>query len=76
MAWFDPRGYGRAASTRAGKMLVLGASVATVVGLSVLVTGGFAQSSDESSGVSLRRRSGASSPCVCRGAVTVSPRAI
>ena len=51
MAWFDPRAYGRAASTRAGKMLVLGASIATVVGLSVLVTGGFAQSSDESSGV-------------------------
>ena len=45
MAWFDPRSYGRVASTRAGKMLVLGTSIATVVGLSVLVTGGFAQSS-------------------------------
>jgi hypothetical protein len=51
MAWFDPRAYGRAASTRAGKMLVLGASVATVVGLSVLVTGGFAQPADESSAI-------------------------
>lgn len=44
MAWFDPRALGRAARSRSGKLFVLGASVATVVGLSALVTGGFAQS--------------------------------
>jgi hypothetical protein len=48
MAWLDPRAYGRATSPRARKMLVPGASVATLVGLTVLVTGGFAQPSDES----------------------------
>ena len=48
MAWFDPRAYGRAPSSRTGKLLVLAASIATLVGLSVLVTGGFAQSRDES----------------------------
>ena len=47
MAWFGRRACGRTSSP-AGKMFVLGASVATLVGLSVLVTGGFAQSSEES----------------------------
>ena len=51
MAWFDPRAYGRAPSSRRAKLLVLGASSAILVGLSVLVTGGFAQSPDESRGV-------------------------
>jgi hypothetical protein len=51
MAWFDPRAYARAAPSRAGKTLVLGASIAALVGLSALVTGGFAQSPDESPGV-------------------------
>jgi hypothetical protein len=51
MAWFNPRPYGRAPSSRAGKLLVLGTSTAILVGLSVLVTGGFAQSPDESRGV-------------------------
>ena len=51
MAWFDPRAYGRAPSSRTGTVLVLGASTAILVGLSVLVTGVFAQSSDESRGV-------------------------
>ena len=50
MAWFDPRAYGRAPSSRRAKLLVLGASTAILVGLSVLVTGGFAQSRDESPG--------------------------
>jgi hypothetical protein len=45
MPRFDPRVFGRAAFSRAGKLLALGASVATLVGLSVLVSGGFAQSS-------------------------------
>ena len=44
MAWFDPRALGRAARSPRGKLFVLGASVATVVGLSGVVTGGFAQS--------------------------------
>ena len=48
MAWFDPRALGRAACSRVGAPLVVGASVATLAGLSVLVTGGFAQSPDES----------------------------
>jgi hypothetical protein len=44
MAWFAPRAFGRSARSPRGKLLVLGASVATVVGLSGVVTGGFAQS--------------------------------
>jgi hypothetical protein len=44
MAWFDPRALGRVARSPRGKLFVLGASVATVVGLSGVVTGGFAQS--------------------------------
>ena len=48
MAWFNPRPYGRAPSSRAGKLLVLGTGVATVIGLSGLVNGGFAQSGGES----------------------------
>jgi hypothetical protein len=51
MAWFDSRTYARAASSRAGKMLVLGVSVVTLVGLSVLVTGGFAESPNEASSI-------------------------
>ena len=50
MAWFDPRAHGRAPSSRTRKLLVVGASIATLFGLSVLVTGGFAQSPDESPG--------------------------
>ena len=50
MAWFDPRAFGRAARSHARTPLVLGTSIATVVGLSALVTGGFAQSPDESPG--------------------------
>ena len=57
MAWFDPREYGRAPSSRSGKLLVLGASIAILVGLSVLVTGGFAQSRNNRRASSLRRRS-------------------
>ena len=45
MAWFDPRAYGRAPSSRRAKLFVLGASSTILVGLSVLVTGVFAQSS-------------------------------
>jgi hypothetical protein len=67
MSWFDPRAYGRSASSRAGKMLVLGASVATLVGLSVLVTGGFAQSSDESPGLVAQANAGFVPVCVQRG---------
>ena len=48
MAWFDPRALGRAARSRVGAPLVVGATIATLAGLSVLVTGGFAQSPDES----------------------------
>ncbi len=43
MAWFDPRAFGRSARSPRGKLFVLGASVATVVALSGVVTGGFAQ---------------------------------
>ena len=50
MAWFNPRSFGRAARSRARTPLVLGTSVAMLVGLSMLVTGGFAQSADESPG--------------------------
>ena len=56
MAWFDPRAYGRAPSSRKGAVLVLGASTAILVGLSVLVTGVFAQSSDESQGIVARAK--------------------
>ena len=52
MEWFDPRAYGRAPSSRRGKLLVLGASLAILAGLTVMVTGGFAQSSDGSPGAS------------------------
>jgi hypothetical protein len=45
MAWFDPRAYESASSSRRTKLLVLGASTAILVGLSVVVTGVFAQSS-------------------------------
>jgi hypothetical protein len=51
MAWFDPRALGRAARARTGKRFAFGASVTIVVGLSALVTGGFAQSPDGSPGV-------------------------
>ena len=50
MAWFDPRAYGRAPSSRTGQLLVVGVSTAVLAGLTVLVTGGFAQSSDQSRG--------------------------
>jgi hypothetical protein len=50
MAWFDPRAYGRAAQSRAARLLLFGVSTATLVGLSVLVTGGFAQSPADSAG--------------------------
>jgi hypothetical protein len=43
-AWFDHRRLGHVARARPGRRVVLVASVATVVGLSALVTGGFAQS--------------------------------
>src|SRR3954453_21274669 len=43
-AWFDHRALGHAARSRAGRRVVLGTTVATVVGLSALVTGGVAQS--------------------------------
>src|SRR3954452_9500008 len=42
--WFDHRALGHAARSRAGRRVVLGTSVTTVVGLSALVTGGVAQS--------------------------------
>ena len=51
MTWFGRRAYGRAAFPRAGRMLVVGVSTATVIGLSVLATGGFAQSPGESASV-------------------------
>ena len=67
MAWFDPRAYGRAPSSRRGKLLVLGTSTAILVGLSVLVTGGFAQSRTNRRALPLRRRRGGFVPvCVQR----------
>jgi hypothetical protein len=52
MQWFDPRAHGRAPSSGRGKLLILGASLAVLAGLTVMVTGGFAQSSDGSQGAS------------------------
>ena len=67
MAWFDPRAYGRAPSSRRGKLLVLGTSTAILVGLSVLVTGGFAQSSDDSTrAVAAAKKRGFVPVCVQR----------
>jgi hypothetical protein len=67
MAWFDPRPLGRAARSRMGKPLVLGASIATVVGLSVLVTGGFAQPREKSQKVvAAAQRSGFVPVCTQR----------
>ena len=51
MAWFDPRSLGRAAHSHARTPVVLGTSIATVVALGVLVTGGFAQSANEAPAV-------------------------
>ena len=73
MAWFDPRAYGRAPSSRRGKLLVLGTSTAILVGLSVLVTGGFAQSSDESrAAVAAAKKRGFVPVCVQRHDVKYS----
>ena len=76
MAWFDPRAYRRATCSRAGKMRVLGASIATVVGLSVVVTGGFAQSPDECADPVAAAKSGATFPCAPSGKAVTSRGAI
>jgi hypothetical protein len=54
MAWFHRRTFGRAASSRTGQVLVLAASGATLVGLSVLVTGGSAESPSSSAAAEKR----------------------
>ena len=76
MAWFDPRAYGRAPSSRTGKLLVLGASTATLVGLSVLVTGGFAQSSDDSARVVAAAKKRGFVPVCAQRQMSISRRAI
>ena len=65
MAWLDPRAYRHAAPSRS-KGLVLGASVAAFVGMSV--TGGFAHSRDDSpDAIAAAKKRGFVPVCVQRG---------
>ena len=73
MARFDPREYGRTPSSRFGKLLVLGASIAILAGLSVLVTGGFAQSRNSLSAfVAAAKKKGYVSVCPQRHRIKYS----